>query len=86
MEINYEKTFFHSKWRPALAWVYAFVIIMDFDLLPIVFVFLGADPNSFKWEPLTLKGTGIFHVSMLTIVGVTSYGRTKEKLQKSIKD
>ena len=81
---DYEKTFFHSKWRPALAWSYLFVILMDFVFLPIIFISLGADANTFNWEPLTLKGSGIYHVSMLTIVGVTAYGRTKEKLERDL--
>jgi len=34
-----------------------------------------------QWTPITLQGGGLFHISMLTIVGVTAYGRTKEKLK-----
>jgi len=80
---NYEK-WFRGGWRPAVAWLYFFCVLFDFILAPIGYsgaqVFAGVAIE--QWEPITLKGGGLFHISMLTIVGVTAYGRTKEKLKK----
>jgi len=33
-----------------------------------------------QWDPLTLKGAGLFHIAMGTVLGITAYGRTQEKL------
>jgi hypothetical protein len=33
-----------------------------------------------QWQPLTLMGGGLLHVSFGAIMGITSFGRTKEKL------
>jgi hypothetical protein len=63
------------------------IVLFDFVLFPIGFSgiqFLnGAEIT--QWQPLTLKGSGLFHVSMLAIVGVTAYGRTQEKIQEMLK-
>ena len=79
--------FVHNKWRPAIGWLYALVILFDFVLAPIGWsvlqVFSGHEVT--QWEPLTLRGAGLFHISMLTIVGVTAYGRTQEKLKEAMK-
>jgi len=90
---KYER-FFHNKWRPAIGWIYAVTVFFDFVLAPIGMIAVQAGlmimGNSgielTQWEPLTLKGAGLFHISMLTIVGVTAYGRTKEKLKDAAPD
>lgn len=81
---SYEKTLFHSKWRPAMAWMYLVVCIFDFILGPVFFTIiqhLVDAKNIIQWEPMTVKGGGLFHMSMLAIVGVTAWGRTQEKLR-----
>lgn len=80
----------HNKWRPAIGWLYALVILCDFVLFPIAYsflqVFTALNGGTYEqWAPLTLRGGGLFHVSMLTIVGVTAFGRTQEKLSKLLK-
>ena len=72
-----------SYWRPSIAWLYFVTVLFDFVLAPIGYSILQTfhGVSLEQWEPLTLKGAGLFHISMLTIVGVTAYGRTKEKLQ-----
>ena len=79
---KYEE-YIHNKWRPAIGWLYFICVLFDFVLAPIGYSItqtIMGQPLT-QWEPLTLKGAGLFHISMLTIVGVTAYGRTKEKLK-----
>lgn len=78
----------HNKWRPAIGWLYAIVVFFDFVLAPVGYSTLQLikDVPITQWEPLTLKGAGLFHVSMLAIVGVTAYGRTQEKLNNAQSD
>jgi hypothetical protein len=32
------------------------------------------------WQPITLQGAGLFHLSMGAIIGIAAFGRTQEKL------
>jgi hypothetical protein len=34
-----------------------------------------------QWQPLTLQGAGLYHVAMGAVIGVTAWGRTREKLE-----
>jgi hypothetical protein len=38
------------------------------------------------WESITLQGGGLYHLSMGAIVGVSAFGRTKEKLASLSKE
>ena len=40
----------------------------------------SASIASTQWQPLTLQGGGLVHVAFGAIIGVTAFGRTKEKL------
>ena len=80
---------FHNKWRPAIAWLYFLTVLFDFVLAPVGFSlvqFFSASKPIIQWSPITLMGGGLFHISMLTIVGVTAYGRTREKLRHIASD
>ena len=81
--------FYHNKWRPSIGWIHCVVVLFDFVLAPVGYStiqFLSGAPTFEQWSPLTLQGGGLYHVSMLTIVGVTAYGRSKEKLQQVASD
>lgn len=81
---NYEKTFFHSKWRPAMAWAYLLICVFDFIIGPVFWTILQemANVKTFvQWKPMTAAGGGLFHMAMLAIVGVTAWGRTQEKIR-----
>jgi len=65
-----------SKWRPMTGWLYILINFFDFLLAPIVAMFFGQ-----VWVPITLQGSGIFHVSFGAILGVTSWTRGQEKLK-----
>ena len=67
----------HTKWRPFMAWSYAVVCLFDFVAAPILYTIFNADPTAFaNWEPLTLKAGGLYHMSMMAVVGITAYGRS----------
>ncbi len=87
-EMSTYERFFHNKWRPAIGWIYAIVVAFDFMLAPVgynVAQFIAGTELS-QWKPITLEGGGLFHVSMLTIVGATAWGRTQEKLKQAQSD
>ena len=73
----------YTKWRPMMAWMYLVVCLFDFVLFPIGWSFLQALEHgqiASQWQPLTLQGGGLFHIAMGLILGVSAYGRTKEKI------
>ena len=85
MKSKYEQ-FIHNKWRPAIGWSYLIICMFDFMVGPIMFTMIqfiaGAGPTDLQaWQPLTLQAGGLYHLSMMAIVGVTAYGRTREKLK-----
>jgi hypothetical protein len=73
----------NSKWRPMMGWMYMCVCSFDFVVAPILWsltqsLFHGA--VNVQWQPLTLQGAGLFHISMGAVLGIAAYGRTQEKL------
>ena len=73
----------NSKWRPAMGWLYMFVCFFDFVLAPILWSLIQAlykGGVNVQWQPLTLQGAGLFHISMGAVLGLAAYGRTQEKL------
>jgi hypothetical protein len=72
-----------TKWRPMMAWSYMLVCVFDFMVGPIIFntlQYLEEGTNISMWQSITLQGGGLYHLSMGAIVGVSAFGRTKEKL------
>jgi hypothetical protein len=77
------ETWIDSQWRPTMGWVYIAICVFDFMAAPILWSILQATVHgtvTSQWDPITLKGAGLFHLAMGTILGVTSYGRTREKM------
>jgi hypothetical protein len=73
---------FNTKWRPAMAWMYMAICILDFALFPILWSILQAVKNgqvTSQWQPLTLQGAGLFHLAMGAVLGITSWSRGQEK-------
>lgn len=73
----------NTKWRPAMGWLYLIVCIFDFVIFPIfwsVIQALGKGQVNIQWQPITLFGAGLFHLSMGAILGIAVYGRTQEKI------
>ena len=74
----------NAKWRPMMGWMYMFVCLFDFVLAPIAWTAIQAlfhGGITTQWQPLTLQGGGLFHVAMGAVIGISAYGRTKEKLE-----
>ena len=74
-----------------MAWTYMSVVLFDFIIAPTAwtaaqFYAHGAGQVSEEWKPLTLIGGGLFHVAMGAVLGITSYGRTREKLNEGVND
>ena len=74
----------NAKWRPMMGWMYMGVWIFDFVMAPILWTAIQALYHggiNTQWQPLTLQGGGLFHVAMGAVIGISAYGRTKEKLE-----
>jgi hypothetical protein len=81
---NTNEDWINKKWRPSMGWMYMAVCITDFVIFPVLWSLLQAVSHgqvNNQWQPLTLMGAGLFHISMGAILGIAVYGRTKEKLE-----
>lgn len=76
------EVWFKSYWRPAAAWLYLFINLFDFVIGPVITMILPKIIGStyVPWAPLTLSGGGLFHLAFGAIIGVTAWGRTREKI------
>lgn len=80
---NTNEDWINRKWRPAMGWMYMVVCITDFVIFPVLWSVLQALSKgqvTAQWQPVTLMGAGLFHISMGAILGIAVYGRTREKL------
>lgn len=77
-----EETWVQTKWRATMGWMYMIVCVFDFIIFPILWSMLQSTTHIpvTQWDPLTLRGAGLFHMAMGAVLGVAAYGRTKEKL------
>jgi hypothetical protein len=84
-KIAASNSFYQRMWRPSMAWAYLIICIFDFLVAPIASAIFQAMFYSslpyVAWSPLTLGGGGLYHLAMLTIVGVTSWSRGQEKMK-----
>jgi hypothetical protein len=73
----------NKHWRPTMAWSYMLICLFDFLLAPIFWSVLQAylKVPVTQWMPITTAGAGLYHLSMLGIVGVTAWQRTQEKFK-----
>ena len=76
------ESWIHNTWRPAMAWMYLVVCVTDFIIFPVLWSIFNAKINSAipPWEPLTLKGAGLFHLAMGAVLGISSWGRSQERV------
>lgn len=83
MAIKKDEHWFQSFYRPALGWVYVLICGYDFIVGPALFnilEFMNPDQQITAYTAVTLQGSGLFHISMGTILGLTTHGRSKEKI------
>lgn len=71
------------RWRPGMAWSYMGIVLFDFIIAPVAWNIAQAwaEQPLTQWIPLSLQGGGLIHAAMGAIIGVTAWGRTREKLQ-----
>lgn len=84
--MDQQESWMNRKWRPAMGWTYMVICILDFAVFPILWSILQAyqDGNvTSQWDPLTLKGAGLFHMAMGAICGVAAWSRGQEKIALS---
>ena len=73
----------NRKWRPAMGWTYMITCITDFIIFPVLWSILQAAQNgqvTSQWDPITLRGAGLFHLAMGAILGVAAWSRGREKI------
>ena len=80
-----KEPWFTARWRPAAAWCYLIICLFDFMIAPSAIAALNTlekIPNTHDntWVPLTTSGGSIFHLSFGAIIGISAYGRTREKI------
>lgn len=72
----------YKYWRPAIAWQYFMVCLFDFIIFPASSFMLTKWTGSYvPWDPLTLKESGFYHLSMAAIIGVAAWTRGQEKIR-----
>jgi hypothetical protein len=73
----------NRKWRPAMGWLYFVVCITDFIVFPIAWTAYQTTMTGIvtAWDPLTLKGAGLFHMAMGAILGIAAWSRGQEKIR-----
>ena len=73
----------NRKWRPTMAWVYMAINICDFILFPVLHSLMQYyTGGTEQWQPITLQAGGLIHLAFGAILGITAWGRSKEKLEQ----
>jgi hypothetical protein len=81
--MNDQESWMNRKWRPAMGWTYMVICILDFAIFPIAWSVLQAVAEgtvTSQWDPLTLKGAGLFHMAMGAVLGIAAWSRGQEKM------
>lgn len=81
--MNKENSWIKQYWRPFMAYQYLAVCLADFILFPfltMVFAYFSGSVYV-QWDPITLKESGFYHLSMGAIVGVAAWTRGQEKIR-----
>ena len=76
----------NRKWRPAMGSTYMFICILDFAVFPVLWSIIQAlysGTVSTQWDPITLKGAGLFHMAMGAILGIAAWSRGQEKIMNA---
>ena len=79
-----EESWINTGWRPALAWSYVAICLLDFIAGPVFFnilQFYNPGQDIGMWQAISLQGGGLYHLSMGAIIGISTHGRTQEKIK-----
>lgn len=76
-----ENHWMKSYWRPAAAWIYMAICIMDFIVAPLLAMFMPVITGKpyVAWVSLTLSNGGLIHAAFGAILGVSAYTRGMQK-------
>lgn len=82
--VKADENWVNKYWRPALGWSYIAICLFDFIIGPLVnYAFFKATGSTFdSWKPLTMTDGGMFHLSMGAVLGITSWTRGQEKINR----
>ena len=82
MKNQKDSNWMQNLWRPMMGWMYMVVCFCDMVIFPVAWSILQAVQHVqiTQWDPLTLRGAGLFHIAMGAVLGIAAYGRTQEKL------
>ena len=66
-----------------MAYQYLAVCIFDFIIFPMTTMILShiSGIQYAQWDPITLKESGFYHLSMGAIIGVAAWTRGQEKIR-----
>jgi hypothetical protein len=71
-------------WRPMMAWQYFAVCLFDFIIFPCIAMYVAKETgHDFHWDPLTLKDSGFYHITMGVVIGVSAWTRGQENLERT---
>jgi len=83
--MSHKEDWMNRKWRPTMAWVYMAINVCDFILFPVLFSVLQINERGSlmqQWQPITLQAGGLIHVAFGAILGISAWGRSREKLEQ----
>jgi hypothetical protein len=86
MTTKVHEDWMNRKWRPAMGWTYMFICILDFAVFPVLWSIIQATHSgtvSTQWDPITLRGAGLFHMAMGAILGIAAWSRGQEKIMNA---
>ena len=66
-----------------MGWTYMIICILDFAIFPVLWSIIQATHSgtvSTQWDPITLRGAGLFHMAMGAILGIAAWSRGQEKI------
>ena len=74
----------HDHWKVYLAFAYIAICLFDFVVAPAGVFTLSTYLHIVyvPWVPLTLQGGGLFHMSMLGILGVASWTSGQANIER----
>jgi predicted PurR-regulated permease PerM len=83
IQVNLLKQTWFDKWHLFAAWLYLIIVAFDFLLAPIGNAIILAYYHypEVQWQSITLQGGGLFHVSMMAIIGISTYGHSQQMLE-----
>lgn len=82
-----QEHWFKTFWRPAMGWLYMAICAFDFILFPIgamVLPTIYPTMHYLAWDPITLKSGGLIHLAFGAVLGITAWGRSKEKITGAV--